>query len=213
MNARLLCIFAVACILTAGAPHAATQVDQPMKVLIERVEQSLRDFDKSTEGKPLTALAEEVYAFQSPQEPASQLRAFKARSLVRMLAALESKMDPRFDPNDPPARNISPPGHTYPSGVAPSSIKDEKQRREYEAALAANEAKAAIFERQTTLARNRDHVLTLLETLASDRTANPSEWLVELTSLLEQLRIRGDSRSRILKAVQRPTRQLLDQNL
>lgn len=54
--------------------------------------------------------------------------------LVQVLAAaVERKIDPHFNPNDPPARNIAPPGWKYASGVAPSAFTDEKTRKEYEA--------------------------------------------------------------------------------
>lgn len=203
MNARLLWTLAFACALHVGALHAATQAEKPMNVLTDRLEQSLRKFDSAPADEHLTSLADEVYAFQSRQESPSEVRSFKAHSLVQILAAIEGKIDSTFDPNDPPLRNISPPAQAYPSGVAPGSIRDENQRKEYEAAISANKAKAAVFEQQTALARDRDRVIALLEALASDRTANPSQALAEFTTLLDQYKVGSGSRSRILKAVPR----------
>lgn len=62
-------------------------------------------------------------------------------------------------------------------------------RREYEAAIAANKAKAAEFNLQIELGRLKERILGMLETLASE---------AELKSLLEEYGIDEESRTRIL---------------
>ncbi len=153
-------ILAFACACNVMSLSAAGRDEQ--QVLDERLQAALRDFDKAPDVARLAPYADEVYGFTSTSEPQA-VPVFKVRSLVQILAALERKTDPKFDSNDPPVRNVSVPGQQYPAGVAPSAIKDEKVRKEYEAALAANRKKSEAFNLQVGLIRSRERVLGMLE--------------------------------------------------
>ena len=64
---------------------------------------------------------------------------------------LHNALDPNWDPDDQPLRNVSPPAATgLPSGVAPTAIKDAALRAEYEAAIARNREKAEHHLQQST---------------------------------------------------------------
>ena len=196
MNTRVLWILSFACAFNVMSLSAAGRDEQ--QVLDERLQAALKDFDQAPDVARLASYANEVYGFTSKSEPQA-VPVFKVRSLVQILAALERKTDPKFDPNDdPPVRNVSVPGGQYPSGVAPSAIKDEHVRKEYEAALAANRKKSEAFNLQAGLIPARERVLGMLEKLAVHAQVDHSLSLAQLTSLLDQHGIDAESRSRIL---------------
>ena len=61
-------------------------------------------------------------------------------------------IDPNWDPNDKPLRNVSPPyGTTISAGASPEHIKDPKLRADYEAAIEKNRRKAERYLEQSRL--------------------------------------------------------------
>jgi hypothetical protein len=154
----------------------------------ERLESVLLEFESAPESGTLGQYIDQLDGLTAEADPQS-VHSFKARSLVQILAAIERKEDPQFDPNDPPRRNLAPPGGQYPSGTAPTSITHDESRREYEAALAANKAKIANFNLQVQLARLKERVLVLLQALTSSPDVDQSRSLAELTSLFDEYAI------------------------
>jgi hypothetical protein len=70
----------------------------------------------------------------------------QSNSLNELLLILLSAIDVDFDPQKPPQINVGTPAGTWASsGAAPSAIKDEAKRAEYEAARKANEEHAKRF--------------------------------------------------------------------
>jgi hypothetical protein len=197
MNARALCTLALACALGIGS----LQAEESVNTMSERLETVLLEFESAPESGTLGQYIDQLGGFTAEADPQS-VHSFKARSLVRILAAIERKEAPQFDPNDPPRRNISPPGGQYPSGTAPSSIKDAEVRREYEAAIAANKAKIANFNLQVGLSRLKDRVLELLQGLTSGPDIDRSSSLAELTGLFDEYAISEKSRSSVLDAAE-----------
>jgi hypothetical protein len=65
----------------------------------------------------------------------------------RALRAIDGIKDPKFNPDDSPQMNVTPPFENgapiHPSGADPKAIKDPHARAEYEAARAANDKKIA----------------------------------------------------------------------
>jgi hypothetical protein len=170
-----------------------------MKTMSERLQNALQEFESSPDSGTLAPYVEQLYGLTAEADPQS-VHSFKARSLIQILAAIEKKIDPQFNANDPPMRNVASPGGEYPSGTASTSMKDDKSRREYEAALAANKAKAANFNLQLELGRLKERVLVVLQTLASDPDVDRSRSMAELTSLLDEYAISEKSRSSVLDA-------------
>jgi DNA-binding response OmpR family regulator len=201
MNARVFWTFALACALNIGSSTAASGEDDPMGTMSERIESALQEFESTPESgsETLRQCIDQLQVFTAEAD-AQSVHSFKARSLVRILAAIERKEGPQFDPNDPPRRNITPPGGQYPSGTAPSSIQDDQTRREYEAALAANKAKIANFNLQVGLARLKEREVELLQALASSPDVDRSR--SELTSLFDEYAISEQSRSSVLDTAQ-----------
>jgi hypothetical protein len=174
-----------------------------MEPMSERLESALQEFESAPESgsETLQQCIDQLDGFTAEAD-AQSVHSFNARSLVRILAAIERKEDPQFDPNDPPRRNIAVPGGQYPSGTAPTSIEDDKLRRKYEAALEANKAKAANFNLQVGVTRLKERVLVLLQALTSSPDVDHSRSLAELTSLFDEYAISEKSRSSVLDAAE-----------
>jgi len=174
-----------------------------MMTMSERFESALQEFESAPESgsERLGQCVDQLDGFTAEAD-AQSVHSFKARSLVRILAAIERKEDPQFDLNDPPARNLAVPGGQYPSGTAPAAIEDDKVRREYEAAIAANKAKAANFTLQVGLARLKEREVELLQALASSPAVDRSRSLMELTTLFDEYAISEKSRSSVLDAAE-----------
>jgi len=85
-----------------------------------------------------------------------EIRQQALRTWLKILATIDSKLNPNFDPEDVPEANIMPPrsgGVRFPAGVDPKAIKDPAARAEYEAALKKNHDKAELYRLQTKLRR------------------------------------------------------------
>jgi len=197
MNARAVCTLTLACALGIGS----LQAEESVNTMSERLETVLLEFESAPESGTLGQYIDHLDGFTAEADP-QPVHSFKARSLVRILAAIERKEAPQFDPKDPPVRNISPPGEQYPSGTAPSSIEDAEVRREYEAAIAANKAKIANFNLQVGLSRLKDRVPELLQGLTSGPDIDRSSSLAELTRLFDEYAISEKSRSSVLDAAE-----------
>ncbi len=79
-----------------------------------------------------------------------------ARMWLKILAAIDEHLDPKFDPEDVPETKVVPPpsGRIQPPpGVSPEAITDPRARAEYEAALKKNAEKIASYNFQTKLQR------------------------------------------------------------
>jgi hypothetical protein len=203
MNARAFGALALTCAMNIGSFNAASGADEPMRIMSERLESALQELESAPESgsETLRQCIDQLDGFTAEAD-AQSVHSFKARSLVQILAAIERKEGPLFDPNDPPHRNIVPPGGLYPSGTAPSSIADDKTRREYEAALTANKAKVANLNLQVGLARLKERVLVLLQELASSSDVDHSRCLAELTRLFDEYATSEKSRSSVLDTAQ-----------
>lgn len=88
------------------------------------------------------------------EEDWAKQRTTRTRLWLRGWQRLSKEIDPDFDVDDLPKRNIAPPpGAASRAGVAPEHIKDPILRAEYEAAIAENEQKAQKYNWQYKLRR------------------------------------------------------------
>jgi hypothetical protein len=80
---------------------------------------------------------------------------FRAEKLYWQLAvfnAIDSKLKPDFDFEDPPVLNVAPPPESgLPAGVDPASVKDPGIRAQFEKEIAANRIKKSAYELQWNL--------------------------------------------------------------
>jgi len=74
-----------------------------------------------------------------------ELRGETLELWLKLFAAIDANLDPKFDPDDSPMVSAMPPrvgDVQYPPGVDPSVIADPVAREEYEHRIAANRQKA-----------------------------------------------------------------------
>lgn len=81
----------------------------------------------------------------------TEQRRSKLKLWLTALDKIDRMMDPKFDPDDAPLKNIAPSSSAYDSGIAPSAIKDLKVREQYEQAIKANAEKAERYRFQKKL--------------------------------------------------------------
>lgn len=82
----------------------------------------------------------------------AQERSSKTKLWLHAWSRLEKGINRNFDFSDRPLLNVRPPEETgLPAGAAPESIRDQKLRAAYKAAIAANAAKAQEYNNQFEL--------------------------------------------------------------
>lgn len=112
-------------------------------------------FSLDSEVKLLPFLAIALAPSTAPTDVTSawaKERNIKAKLWLHAWFRLEKEIDRKFNFNDKPFLNITPPVETgLPSGVAPEAIKDARLRALYEAEITANAKKARIYNRQYIL--------------------------------------------------------------
>ena len=94
-----------------------------------------------------------MYTPNSPKgEDFAQRRKKDVQIRLHAWKRLIDAIDPNWDPNDKPVRNVVPPTETgLPSGVTPEAIKDSKLRAEYIQAIDKNRKKAEKYLKQSKL--------------------------------------------------------------
>jgi hypothetical protein len=104
-------------------------------------------------------LKEALGLLESAQPPpaavetaASALFKIKLLRLLQTFNALDAKIIPRFDLENPPSLSIAPPA-AYDGlvGVAPEAVHDPKERAAYERNIAANQAQLTQYSFQVDL--------------------------------------------------------------
>ena len=95
----------------------------------------------------------QVWPPNSPKgEDFAQRRKKDVQIRLHAWKRLIDAIDPNWDPNDKPVRNVVPPTETgLPSGVTPEAIKDSKLRAEYIQAIDKNRKKAEKYLKQSKL--------------------------------------------------------------
>lgn len=84
---------------------------------------------------------------------------------LRVWRRIVEEIDPTWkqdDPNNTVYGNMSPPGHTYPSGIAPEAIKEPEIRQAYEKMLAENNRRAKRNVQQHFARQNADRFMSEL---------------------------------------------------
>jgi hypothetical protein len=127
---------------------------------IEKAAKHLAEFEKAKSLDELQDAVEATEAVELPEPPAAaerlQARQETARMWLTVIAAIETNLDPKFDPKDVPSVSVIPPpsgGVQFPGGIDPKAIPDPAARAEYEAALKKNRDKADRYRFQTRLLR------------------------------------------------------------
>lgn len=169
-------------LLIAAQGHG--QAQGGIVVQLKLAKTHLDEFRKTKDVESLqkTAAALESINLMDETDPAKR-RSDRREALhlwFELLHRTDRSIDPRFDPEDRPVRNVVPPetgGVSYPSGIDPAAIKDQQTRKEYEKARHDNELKTERFAFQTKIRRLRERisskaqhfVRTYYSTAAADR--------------------------------------------
>ncbi len=157
----VLAISIAALALGGGLSPAQTGAKgKTMSDITARAAALVAEFDKEKDPEKLQAAADLLVEVDlSKEEEGLKRLALRGETLqawLTLLAAIDKNLDPRFDPNDRPGVNVSPPpsgGVQYPPGVDPSKIQDPQARQQYETAIKQNRAKAVNYRLQTKLRR------------------------------------------------------------
>ncbi len=109
---------------------------------------------------------------------------------LRLLQIVDRLLDPRFDIEAVPEKNVQPPanadGVVYPPGADPARIDDPVARREYTDAIAANRRYSEHYRMQVQLQRVEERLAPLVEAFIRDSyTAAPADQQ-ELRAAIEQ---------------------------
>lgn len=127
-------------------------------------------------------------------------RRAKLELWLKALGKLGRMMDPKFDPNDMPLKNVAPSSSSiaYDSGIAPSAIKDQKVRAEYEQAIRLNAEKAERYGFQKKLRKlDKDWSSKVNAYIKSQYTSDDQD-IKEINTLID-LQFSGSPRKEQLK--------------
>jgi len=146
-----------------------------------------------------------MYTPNSPKgEDFAQLRKKDVEIRLHAWKRLIDAIDPNWDPNDKPVRNVAPPTETgLPSGVTPEAIKDSKLRAEYKQAIDKNRKKAEKYLKQSKM---RDWLKSYPKSAERDiilAYSEPPFNLEELRQYLEKYIVDKKTRARILDSVKK----------
>ncbi|MBU1862553.1 MAG: hypothetical protein KKH94_02680 [Candidatus Omnitrophica bacterium] len=170
----------------------------------EQILNSLGMFDKSEDIQILIQIINEMEALYNLQEPDSkewpEVRKAEADLWFRVLQSVRKKINRDYDFDNPPQINIAPPG-PYPSGTAPESIKEPEIRKEYEKAIAKNEAITKRYNFQYKLRDIEKKLSRKMEDLLVRAYSKAPQSSAELIKYFEKYNVEQETRTRILKRI------------
>ena len=127
-------------------------------------------------------------------------RRAKLELWLKALGKLDRMMDPKFDPNDVPLKNIAPSSSSiaYDSGIAPSAIKDPKVRAEYEQAIKLNAEKGVRCSFQMKLRRLDKNWSSKVSAYIKSQYTSDDQDIKEINTLIDK-QFSGSPRKEQLK--------------
>jgi hypothetical protein len=172
---------------TAQIPKETAAMSQSAPTGLDpSVAEALAAYDAGRQVAALRAAADaaSLHDGERPEDPAEAQRMAQSRlaDWLAILARFKRDLDPDFDPDNPPARTIRPPGEAglqYAPGVDPNAVKDPALRRDYIAAIAKNREHLANYGALVQMAkahaaiveRANDSIADAHRTLGLDRAA------------------------------------------
>jgi hypothetical protein len=171
-----------------------TEVAMTTTIELDEAWAHTRDFEKTHDPEALRAGYEalESVSLQGRHDPEAR-RALRAEALglwLHMLALLDQLIDPRFDPKDVPGRRVQPPpgkdGIVFPPGVEPERIDDPAARAQYQAAIAANDAKIEHYRLQVELRRLDERITPRAETFVREAYSSDPRDQAELRAAIDK---------------------------
>jgi hypothetical protein len=175
----------------AARKYALAVLTQPDRITLD-TELELIGYIMTNTGLPKSPKGEEL-AQRRRKDVEIRLHAWKR---------LNNSIDPKWDPNDLPVSNVTPPSSTgFPSGISPDAIDDFSLRAEYEAAIEKNRKKAERYDEQYSLHKWLKRYLPQAEKYIVQLYSAPPYNNEELKQLLEKYKIDRKTQTRIINAV------------
>lgn len=173
----------------------------------EQVARHIGIFYKAGEVTELRAAANLIDRRQVGGEDRQAARARKLDLWLTLFDAIDSAIDPGFDPEDLPAARVSiPAGTALKPGYmtrTPEAIADPEARRKYDEKVAANAAKTERYRVQKEL-RQMDAELTMrFETYLKKASPRSAESLQEMDAALDA-HLNSAARAAYLRSLVRP---------
>jgi hypothetical protein len=183
-----------------------------MDVTDERLADSLAAFEKEQDPTLLHQALDLIEAAEREIPPGDTAARRKAVSWrLRFFATLERHIDPRWNVDEQPVLEISPPvtrdGVVHGSGaIDPASIADPVERAEYERALKASMEQVRWYEAQYQLRRLDERAMRFAELFLAQRYTGSPEEGRELEELLAEWPVDETRKERLRAALGRGTR-------
>ena len=157
--------------------------------------QVILELAKFREASDLQALesASDLVGSMQPgaDEKLPDLRKFHQDKLIlwlKVLNAIDAKLDPKFDANNTPALAVTPPPDAQvPAGADPNSIRDPKIRAEYLDSITANQEKARYYSLQYKLHRLNEQISGDVEAYVRKFHLGNAEEKTEYLQLVEKV--------------------------
>lgn len=124
---------------------------------------------------------------------------------LKMVQILDARLDPNFDPEDVPDNLVQPPptskGVVYPPGADPAVIDDPAARKEYEKAVAENNAKINNYRMQTYLGRLKDQIPPRAEEFIKNSYTSADADREELKAEIDAIIEKPERKAELLKLI------------
>jgi hypothetical protein len=186
---------ALAIVMTTSNLGATSPMDNNRKHLEDAQAYASR-FEKTLDAEQLQQAyltLENVILAQEPPDTRKTLRADCLRMWLQLLALLDQRLDPQFDPEQRPDLQVQPPdtanGTSYAPGADPALIEDPVARAAYQRAIRENDAKIAAYSLQVRLHRLNERITLRAEGfIRSSYTFTPSDREEAKASILQTIK-------------------------
>jgi hypothetical protein len=179
---------------------------------LKQAEERIKAFEVEKEPERLNEASMELENVILAKETDPQIRAGRRKNCLflwlTILQTIDQNIDPKFNPEDVPAKNVQPPplgnGVVLRPGADPAKIPDPQARADYEKAIAENRAKAINYRLQIQLGRLNEQLTPSAETfIRSAYTSSPDDQK-ELKSAIDGIIQNPERRTNLNKLLKSP---------
>jgi hypothetical protein len=189
-----------------GQPTEGPQTNDAIKAY-RNVEERLTRARKSADLQEFVEIGRTINQLPpgTGEQATGVLEREKLALWVKFLGLLDGAVDLSFDPADVPDRNLAPPGTggvVYDSGIDPKEIKEPEARKQYEADIKANHAKAERHSQQIGLRKMLNTFAAQAATFFRERFSG--ERAAVLNEMLQSEFTEADKRVRVQSLITSP---------
>ncbi len=173
--------------------------------LLSEAEAKFAAFDKESEPERLREAGDCLAAVVLAAETTPAMRLATLAKWLQLLQIVDSRLDPKFDPEDVPASTAMPPGNLgLAPGVDPAAIADPKLRAEYEREIAATRKKAVDYRMQSGLHDLDARLTPRVEAFLRDNFLWTIEDRAAAIAAIEKTIVNSDRKQALFKQVPLP---------